>query len=108
MDSSLNFRLNACPICLICLLCEKTFGKDCLCQPKEVVWKKKLVERDYKVEFRHQPLSKIGAAKQKIKLDLDFVTWFQSNIFPQLQIPPSQPDANICKVCINKYVKKGI
>ncbi|CAG8501653.1 6758_t:CDS:2 [Cetraspora pellucida] len=32
MSTSLNFRSNACPTCMVCLICTKIYGKDCSCQ----------------------------------------------------------------------------
>jgi len=34
---SLKFYLNAYPICLICLTCNKTYGGKCLYQAQEVI-----------------------------------------------------------------------
>jgi hypothetical protein len=102
---SLDFRLNACPVCLICIVCNKIYGINCTCLAQKIVWKRKICDREYKVDFRHQPLLQSGATKQRIKLDTNFVSWFQSNISSQLKISLFQPDINICKVCIKKYEK---
>ena len=68
---------------------------------------RKKIERNYKVDFCHQPLLQSEAIKQKIKLDTNFTSWFQANISLQLEISPFQQDVNVCKTCIKKYEKSG-
>jgi len=74
----LQYRPNACPLCLTCLVCTEVYGKNCICPPKELKWQRK--SNEYKIDFRHKPLDTVTARKQKIKLDNVFVNWFHSNI----------------------------
>ena len=74
----LQYRPNACPLCLTCLVCTEVYGKNCICPPKELKWQRK--SNEYKIDFRHKPLDTVAARKQKIKLDNVFVNWFHSNI----------------------------
>ena len=57
MTFLLKFRLNTCSICLICLDCKNVYGQNCICQAREVKWRKKKVERgkylDISVERKH-------------------------------------------------------
>jgi hypothetical protein len=99
--NSLQFRPNACPLCLVCLVCTKIYGENCICPYKELKWRRKSDE--YKIDFRHKSLDKVAAKKQKTKLDNEFVSWFHKNISPNLEISEEQHDANICRNCINKY-----
>src|ERR1043166_1930246 len=99
----LEFRLNACPICLICLDCQNKYGQSCTCQAREVKWKKKKIERDYIVDFRHKPLTQRGATKQKVVLDSEFISWISANISSCIEIPLSQDDVNICQSCMSGY-----
>ena len=97
----LQFRSNACPLCLTCLVCTEVYGQNCTCPPKELKWKRK--SNEYKIDFRHKSLDMVAARKQKIKLDNLFVNWFHSNISLDLKISEDQHDANVCRRCINKY-----
>ena len=92
----LEFRLNACPICLICLDCRSKYGQNCTCQAREIKWKKRKIERDYTVDFYHKPLTQNGATKQKVVLDSEFVSWLFANISSCIDISSSQNDVNVC------------
>jgi len=75
MTTFLEFRLNACPICLICLDCKNKYGQVCTCKARELEWKRKKVERDYVVDFCHKPTFYAkGATSQKVALDKEFLT----------------------------------
>jgi len=103
MVSFLEFRLNACPICLICLDCKNEYGQNCTCQARIVEWKRKKIERNYIVDFRPKSLTQRGATKQKIVLDLEFVNWFFTKVSSQI-VPSSLHDnVNICQSCIRGY-----
>ncbi|CAB4494689.1 hypothetical protein RhiirA1_461176 [Rhizophagus irregularis] len=99
----LNFRLNACPICLICLDCQNIYGQDCICQARVVIWKRKKVERDYVVDFCHRPLTQKGATNQKSPLDLEFVNWGFANISSNIDFSPIPNNVNICQRCMMEY-----
>jgi len=105
----LDFRLNSCPICLICLDCQNEYGQKCTCQARNIKWKKKKVERDYIVDFCHKPLSQKGATNQKVTLDPEFVDWFLDNISPKIILSLSSPpnDTNVCNTCISRYRSKN-
>ena len=107
MTLLLKFRLNACSICLICLDCENVYGQSCTCQARQVEWKRKKDERDYKVDFRHKPLTQIGATKQKVALETKFIDWFFANASPHIEISPSPNNVNICQNCMRKYRSKN-
>ena len=96
MTFSLEFRLN-CPICLICLDCQNTYGQKCTCQAREVIWKSKKAERNCAVEFVHKPLTQKGATNQKVVLDSEFVDCVFANISKEIELLPTQNDVNICK-----------
>ncbi|CAB4436664.1 unnamed protein product [Rhizophagus irregularis] len=106
MTFPLKFRLNACPICLICLDCQNIYGQKCACQAREVIWKRKRTERDYAVEFVHKPLTQKGATAQKVALDSGLIDWVFANISRQIEILPTQNDVNICQRCMNEYRDK--
>ncbi len=103
----LEFRLNACPICLICLDCQNEYGQKCTCQAREIKWKKKKVDRDYKVEFCPKPLTQKGATNQKVVLDSEFVKWVFANISSHIELSSSQNNVNICLNCMNTYRGKN-
>lgn len=107
MSFSLEFRLNACPICLICLDCQNEYGQKCSCQARKIEWKRKKDERDYMVDFCHKPLTQRGATNQKIALDSQFVNWVFANISPHIELPSSLNDVNICQNCMSKYHGKN-
>ena len=64
----LRYRSNACPICLVCFVCVKVYGEDCLCQPIELNQKSKK-GLEYKLDFRNKHITRTGANKQKKKYD---------------------------------------
>ena len=99
----LEFRFNACPVCLICLDCQKKYGQDCTCQARAVEWKRKKVERDYTVDFCHKPFTKKGATHQKVMLDSEFVSWFIANISLCIEISTLQNNVNVCQNCMSGY-----
>ena len=101
----MEFRLNACPICLTCLDCENKYGQNCTCQARKITWKKKIIERDYAVNFRRKALTQKGATSQKVVLDSGFVDWFFNNISSSIELSLSSPpdDANVCQDCMNRY-----
>ena len=101
ITNSLQYRPNACPLCLICLVCAKTYGENCVCPPKDLKWKRK--SNEYIIDFRHRLLDQVAARKAKTKLDNIFVSWFHENVSPSLEISEEQHDANVCRKCINKY-----
>lgn len=103
MNSFLEFRLNACPICLICFDCESEYGKECTCQAREIKWKRKKVERDYKVNFTQRSLTQKGATNHKVTLDKGFVDWLFANISSHIKLSSSPNNVNICQDCMNKY-----
>jgi hypothetical protein len=107
MTFILNFRLNACSICLICLDCKNVYGQNCTCQAREVKWKKKKVERDYAVDFSHKPLTQNGATKQKCSLDTEFIDWFFANASTYIELSPSPTNVNICQNCMSGYRSKN-
>lgn len=104
----LQYRPNACPLCLICLVCTEVYGKNCICPPKELKWQRK--SNEYKIDFRRKLLGTVEARKERTKLDNVFVNWFHNNILPDLEIPEDQYDVNVCRRCINKfeYYKKSM
>ncbi|PKC10029.1 hypothetical protein RhiirA5_414889 [Rhizophagus irregularis] len=99
----LKFHLNACPICLICLDCQNIYGQECICQAKEIVWKRKKVEHDYVIDFCHKPLSQQGATNQKVVLDLGFADWVFANISSQIELLSIPNNVNICQKCMKRY-----
>lgn len=103
--STLEYRPNACPLCLICLVCTKSYGKDCTCPFKELKWQRK--SKEYQLDFRnkllHNKVSERRENKDKGKFDPEFVNWFRNNIQPGLKIPGDRYNVNVCKKCINKY-----
>ena len=103
MTFPLNFRWNACSICLICLDCKNTYGQNCTCQAREVEWKRKIVDRDYMVAFCHRPITQTGATKQKCALETKFVDWFFANASPHIELSSFQNNVNICQSCISRY-----
>jgi hypothetical protein len=103
MVFSLEFRLNACPICLICLDCKNKYDQTCTCQARVVEWKRKKIERDYTVDFRQKPLTQQGATKQKVVLDLGFVDWFFAKVSSQIEPSSFHNNVNICRSCISGY-----
>jgi len=102
--------LNACPICLICLDCQNIYGQGCVCQAREIVWKRKKVERDYMIDFCHRPLTQKGATSQKVVLDSGFVQWVFANVSSQIELSPIPNNVNICQRCMKGYrgKKNGI
>ena len=94
----LEFRLNACPICLICLDCQNIYGQECTCQAREIVWKRKKVECDYVIDFCHKPLSQKGTTNQKVVLD--------ANVSSQIILSPIPNHVNICQGCMKGYRDK--
>ena len=107
MNFFLEFRLNACPICLICFDCQSEYGKECTCQAREIEWKRKKVERDYTVDFCHKAFTQKGATNQKVTLDKGFVDWLFTNISSHIKILSPPDYVNICKNCMNKYRGKN-
>jgi hypothetical protein len=105
--NSLKYRPNACSLCLIYLVCTKTYDENCTCPPKELKWKRKSDE--YKIDFRHKALDMVAARKQKIKLDNEFISWFHDKISLKMETLEDKHDVNVCRRCINKYdyYKKG-
>jgi hypothetical protein len=103
--SALQYRPNACPLCLICLVCTKSYGKDCVCPFKELKWQRK--SNEYQLDFRnkllHNKVSERKEIKDRRKFDPEFVSWFRNNIQPGLKIPGDRYNVNVCKKCINKY-----
>ncbi|PKB95973.1 hypothetical protein RhiirA5_435700 [Rhizophagus irregularis] len=79
---SLKFRLNACPICLICLDCKNEY------------------------DFSPKPITQRGATTQKVALDSEFVEWVFTNVPPSIELSSSINNVNICQRCINKYRSK--
>ncbi|GES72796.1 hypothetical protein GLOIN_2v1783223 [Rhizophagus clarus] len=106
MTFLLEFRLNACPICLICLDCQNIYGQSCICQAREIVWRRKKVERDYMMDFCHRPLTQKEATSQKVVLDSDFVEWVFANVSSQIKLSPVLNNVNICQKCMKGYRDK--
>src|ERR1043165_3179386 len=106
MTCFLDFRLNACPICLICLDCQNTYGQRCICQAREIVWRRKKVERDYMIDFCHRPLTQKGATSQKVVLDPSFVEWVFANVSSQIILSPIPNHVNVCQACMKGYRDK--
>ena len=100
MESKLSFRLNACPVCLICLKCNKTYGNLCSCESITIYWSRNIEETK---NFRTKTLTQEAARKRSNKFTPEFISWFWSNVSPNLEISSSQPLINICKSCLNKY-----
>ncbi|PKY49795.1 hypothetical protein RhiirA4_545510 [Rhizophagus irregularis] len=65
MTVSLEFCLNACPICLICLDCQTHMVKNALANRK-------------------------GATNQKVVLDSEFVDWSFANISKEIELLPTK------------------
>lgn len=107
MTFSLEFRLNACPVCLICLDCQNKYGQNCTCQARKVEWKRKKVERDYVVDFFQRPITQEGATQQKVTLDKKFVDWVLSNISPHIELSLLPNKVNICQDCMNRFRGKN-
>ena len=107
MTFPLKFRLNACSICLICLDCKNIYGQNCICQSREIEWKRKKIERDYIVDFCHKPLTQNGATKQKIALETEFIDWFSAHASPHIELLPFPNNVNICQNCMRKYRSKN-
>jgi hypothetical protein len=107
MTFFLEFRLNACPICLICLDCQNKYGQNCTCQARNVEWKRKKVERDYVVNFCQRPFTQDGATKQKVTLDKGFVDWVLANISPYIELSSPPNKVNICQDCMNGFRGKN-
>jgi len=107
MTFLLNFRLNACSICLICLDCKNVYGQNCTCKAREVKWRKKKIERDYAVDFCHKPLTQNGATKQKVSLETEFIDWFFANASPHIELSPSPSNVNVCQNCMSRYRSKN-
>ncbi|CAG8464169.1 10785_t:CDS:2 [Funneliformis mosseae] len=105
MTFYLEFRLNACPICLICLDCKNEYGQKITCQARELEWKRKKIERDYILDFCHKPFTQKGATNQKITLDKEFVEWVLTSISPLIILLSHPNNINICIDCMNKYHK---
>src|SRR4051812_18285199 len=79
MFFSLEFRLNACSICLVCLDCQNIWSKLYLSSKKSRMEKKK-VECNYTVDFCQRPLTQKDTTKRKVGLDKGFVDWILANI----------------------------
>ena len=56
--NSLQHQPNACPLCLVCLICTKIYGENNTCPSKELKWKRK--SDGYKINFRHESLDKVA------------------------------------------------
>ena len=107
MSSSLEFRLNACPICLICLDCRNKYGQNCTCQERHLEWKRKKVERDYIIDFCQKPFTQKGATNQRVALDKGFVDWILANISPHIELSSSPNNVNICQNCMSGFRDKN-
>ena len=107
MSFFLEFRLNACPICLVCLDCQNIYGQNCTCQARKVEWKRKKVERDYTVDFCQRPLTQKGATERKVGLDKGFVDWILANISSHIELSSSPSIVNICQICMNGFREKN-
>ena len=107
MNFFLEFRLNACPICLACFECQSKYGKECICQAREIEWKRKKAERDYTVNFCYKPLTQKGATNQKVTLDKRFVDWLFANVSSHIKFSLPPNNVNICQDCMNKYRGKN-
>ena len=97
MSFFLEFRLNACPICLVCLDCQNIYGQNCTCQARKVEWKRKKVERDYTVDFCQRPLTQKGATERKVGLDKGFVDWILANISSHIELSSSPSISTFAK-----------
>lgn len=98
--SLLSFRLNACPICMKCLVCTKIYGKDCSCQPIELHWKRKK-NSEHRLDFLNKHITRVGANKKKVKYEQEFVVWLEKNV-TQVEIR-GQDFINICRKCLDNY-----
>ena len=107
MPYSLEFRLNACPICLTCLDCQDKYGQNCSCQARKLEWKRKKVERDYKVDFCQRPFTQKGATNQKTALDKEFIDWILANISPHIDLLSSPDNVNVCQGCMGGFRGKN-
>ena len=104
----LSYRLNTCPLCLICLheKCSKVYGESCICQLTTIYWGRNVKEY---INFHTKSLTYDVVKKKNTKFDPEFATWFWANISPHLEISSSQSLINLCKKCLNKYdYSKGI
>ena len=97
---TLSYRLNACPLCLMCIKCNKTYGDSCTCESIIIYWGRNIEETK---NFRTKTLTPEAAKKRSNKFDPEFVAWFWPNVSPKLEISSSQSIINICKSCLNKY-----
>ncbi|RIB29726.1 hypothetical protein C2G38_2154501 [Gigaspora rosea] len=77
--SLLSFRLNACPICVSCLVCVKTYGNGCSCPPMDLHWKRKRGS-DHKLDFFSKHITRADANKKKVKYDQEFADWLRRNV----------------------------
>lgn len=100
MEDKLSYRLNSCPVCLVCFKCDKIYGDLCICESIIMYWGRNVSETK---KFRTKTLTKEAARKRSNKFDPDFVAWFWSNVSPNLEISSNQPLVNICKSCLNKF-----
>ena len=103
-NSKLTYRLNACPICLICIEYNELYGKSYKCNVKELQWNKN--NNEYKVDFQYKILKDLSLKKQNprnSKFDPLFVSWFLQNISSDIKISEQQSGVNICRKCLNKY-----
>src|SRR4051794_35775427 len=76
MSFSLEFYLNACSICLVCLDCQNIYDQNCTYQVRKVEWKRKKVKRNYTVDFCQRPLTQKGATERKVGFDKGLLTEF--------------------------------
>jgi len=100
MEPKLNYRLNACPLCLTCLKCNKIYGDLCSCEATVLYWSRSIEENK---KFRTKTLTQEAAKKRSNKFDPKFVSLFWSNVSPNLEISLSLSIVNICKRCLNKF-----
>lgn len=100
MSTLLKFRLNACPICLVCLICAKIYGKDCSCQPIKLD-KKSKKGSGYQISFYSKYFTRTGASIKKVRYDQEFVDWTKNST--KVEIPKNQDIINMCQKCAKNY-----
>jgi len=66
-SQTLKYRLNACPMCLICLKCDKFYGNLCSCEEITMYWSRNIQENK---KFRTKSLTQESTKK---RIDFEFV-----------------------------------
>jgi hypothetical protein len=103
MEHKLSYRLNSCPVCLVCLKCDEIYSDLCICESIIMYLGRNINEtKKFHTKTLNQ-LNQEAARKRSNKFDPEFVAWFWSNVSPNLEISSNQSLVNICKGCLNKF-----